>query len=249
MPESLSGRPHLDNRPEPMLLLIRWPVQSGPLTMKIWGDLMRNLRNILILLPIIAGLFLFVVTTVISKDRTEEPASKPVAPKKNPRVLMETSLGNITIELFPDKAPVTVANYLSYVDDGFYDGTVFHRVIPNFMIQGGGFTPDMVQKQTLPPIINEATNGLSNRKGTIAMARTMVVDSATSQFFINLVDNDYLDHRGDNPMDFGYCVFGQVTEGMDVVEQISAVPTGQYGPHQDVPLEPVVIKKITRFED
>ena len=110
MPESLSGRPHLDNRPEPMLLLIRWPVQSGPLTMKIWGDLMRNLRNILILLPIIAGLFLFVVTTVISKDRTEEPASKPVAPKKNPRVLMETSLGNITIELFPDKAPVTVAN-------------------------------------------------------------------------------------------------------------------------------------------
>jgi peptidyl-prolyl cis-trans isomerase B (cyclophilin B) len=163
-----------------------------------------------------------------------------------PRVRIETNRGTIVVELEPDKAPKTVANFLAYVRAGFYDGTIFHRVIPGFMAQGGGFTADFERKPTRPPIENEAGNGLSNRRGTVAMARTADVDSATSQFFINLVDNTYLDHRDSTPRGFGYCVFGRVVEGMDVVDAIAAIPTGPSGPFPgDVPTEPVVIVKTT----
>ena len=155
-------------------------------------------------------------------------------------VLLSTSLGEIKIDLYDKEAPETVSNFLGYVNDGFFDGTIFHRVIAGFMIQGGGFTPDMQQKSTKPPIKNEATNGLKNELGTIAMARTNVVDSATSQFFINVKDNDFLNHQGQ--ANFGYCVFGKVVEGLDVVHQIEAVATGRSGMHDDVPVTPVVIQ-------
>jgi peptidyl-prolyl cis-trans isomerase A (cyclophilin A) len=159
----------------------------------------------------------------------------------NPMVLMSTSMGDIKIELYPDKAPVTVQNFLGYVEDGFYNGTIFHRVIPGFMIQGGGFTPDMKQKPTKDPIKNEADNGLKNDKGTIAMARTNVVDSATSQFFINVANNDFLNHGS---RDFGYAVFGKVVEGMDVVDKIAAARTASVGMFQNVPEEAIVIKSV-----
>jgi peptidyl-prolyl cis-trans isomerase A (cyclophilin A) len=165
------------------------------------------------------------------------------AEAKKPVVILETSLGKIKLELEPDKAPVTVANFLAYVDKGFFDGTIFHRVIPGFMIQGGGFTADMTQKPTQPPIKNEADNGLTNDSWTIAMARTQVKDSATAQFFINLKDNDFLNHGG---RDFGYAVFGKVTDGVDVVEKIAGVKTATRGGHQNVPVEPVVIKSARR---
>ena len=160
-------------------------------------------------------------------------------------VTMETSKGTITLALDDEKAPETVKNFLQYVKDGHYDGTIFHRVIDGFMIQGGGFTKDMNQKATREPIRNEAMNGLRNRRGTIAMARTMVVDSATSQFFINLVDNDFLDFQSPTPQGFGYAVFGEVTDGMDVVDAIAKAKTGSVGPYQNVPEEPIVIKKVT----
>lgn len=164
----------------------------------------------------------------------------------NPAVVLETTLGSITIELLPDAAPATVENFLQYAADGFFDGTVFHRVIPGFMIQGGGLQADLSEKATRPPIRNEADNGLSNTRGTVAMARTSVVDSATAQFFINTVDNGRsLDHRGTSPRDYGYAVFGRVTAGMDVVDAISGVATGRQGPHQNVPVEPVVIDSAT----
>ena len=159
----------------------------------------------------------------------------------NPMIVLSTSMGDIKIELYKDKAPITVENFLSYVNDKFYDGTIFHRVIPGFMVQGGGFTTDMNEKPTKAPIKNEADNGLRNERGTIAMARTNVVDSATSQFFINQVDNDFLNH-GDR--DFGYAVFGKVVEGMDVVDKISAVKTGSKGMHRDVPLEEVIVESV-----
>jgi peptidyl-prolyl cis-trans isomerase B (cyclophilin B) len=171
-----------------------------------------------------------------------EEKSKPA----NPVVVMNTSLGPIKIELWADKAPGTVKNFLQYVDEGFYDGTVFHRVINNFMIQGGGFTPDMKQKPTHSPIKNEAAADLKNDRGTIAMARTMVVDSATGQFFINVVDNVSLNHRDDTPAGFGYAVFGKVIDGMDVVDKIKSVATTNSGPFQDVPAKPVVIESIKR---
>ena len=155
-------------------------------------------------------------------------------------VLLSTSLGEIKIDLYDKEAPETVSNFLGYVNDGFFDGTIFHRVIAGFMIQGGGFTSDMQQKSTKPPIKNEATNGLKNELGTLAMARTNVVDSATSQFFINVKDNDFLNHQGQ--ANFGYCVFGKVVEGLDVVHQIEAVATGRSGMHDDVPVTPVVIQ-------
>ncbi len=154
-------------------------------------------------------------------------------------------MGTITLELDSEKAPATVANFAEYAKSGHYDGTIFHRVIDGFMIQGGGFTKDMNQKPTRDPIRNEAMNGLKNRRGTIAMARTMVVDSATSQFFINLVDNDFLDFTSPTPQGFGYAVFGMVTDGMDVVDRIAKVKTGFSGPHQNVPEEAIVIRKIT----
>ena len=161
------------------------------------------------------------------------------------KATIETSMGSITLELDDAKAPVTVANFLAYAKDGHYDGTIFHRVIDGFMIQGGGFTKAMDQKPTKAPIKNEAANGLKNARGSIAMARTMVVDSATSQFFINLKDNAFLDFRAPNPQMFGYAVFGRVTKGMDVVDKIAKVPTGNRWPHQNVPVEPVLIKKVT----
>lgn len=161
----------------------------------------------------------------------------------NPHVTLNTSAGEIELELDEAKAPITVKNFLAYVDAGFYNGTVFHRVIPGFMIQGGGMTADMQDKSTNPPIKNEADNGLHNVRGTIAMARTQATDSATSQFFINHRDNAALDHgaRG-----FGYAVFGKVVRGMDVVDQIANVPTGRRGMHQDVPVQPVVILSAKR---
>ncbi len=155
-------------------------------------------------------------------------------------VLLSTSMGNITIELYEKEAPQTVSNFLNYVNDGFFDGTIFHRVIAGFMIQGGGFTPDMQQKSAKPAIKNEAANGVKNEKGTVAMARTNAVNSATSQFFINVKDNAFLNHQGQ--ANFGYCVFGKVVEGLDVVHQIETVATGRNGQHDDVPLTPVVIR-------
>ena len=154
-------------------------------------------------------------------------------------------MGTITLELNADKAPTTVGNFVKYAKEGFYDGTIFHRVIDGFMIQGGGFTKSMDQKPTHEPIRNEAMNGIKNKRGTIAMARTMIVDSATSQFFINLVDNDFLDFTSPTPQGFGYAVFGKVTDGLDVVDAIGKVKTGFAGPHQNVPETPVVIKKVT----
>lgn len=162
----------------------------------------------------------------------------------HPRVRLQTSQGAIVLELYPDKAPQTVANFLNYVRSGFYNGTVFHRVVPGFVIQGGGFDVNLAAKKTQGPITNEAANGLSNQRGTVAMARTAQVHSATSQFFINLADNTFLDHRDDSPQGFGYCVFGRVVEGMEVVDAIAALPTGPGGPFPaEVPQKPVVILK------
>ncbi|MBW2108972.1 MAG: peptidylprolyl isomerase [Deltaproteobacteria bacterium] len=167
---------------------------------------------------------------------------------KHPRVIMETSEGRIVIDLWADKAPVTVKNFLQYVDEKFYDGTIFHRVIGNFMIQGGGMTADMNRKPTHAPIKNEASTDLKNERGTIAMARTSEIDSATSQFFINVVDNPFLNHRDNTPRGFGYAVFGKVVEGMDVVDKIKSVKTTSVGPYRDVPEKPVVITSVRRIE-
>lgn len=181
-------------------------------------------------------------------EEEKTAAKDPVEPKKvekimNPSVKLETSLGEITIELNAEKAPVTVKNFLSYVEDEFYDGTVFHRVIKNFMIQGGGMTPDLSEKNTKAPITNESSNGLKNDRGTIAMARTNDLNSATSQFFINVVDNAGLNHGGPYG---GYAVFGKVTEGMNVVDAIREVSTGNKGGHGDVPKQDIVIKSIKK---
>jgi cyclophilin family peptidyl-prolyl cis-trans isomerase len=160
-------------------------------------------------------------------------------------VLMETSMGNITIELDEGKAPITVSNFLGYVDDGFYNGTIFHRVIPDFMVQGGGMEPGMMEKATKDQIKNESSNGLSNRRGTLAMARTSAPDSATAQFFINLKDNTFLD-KSQSRDGVGYAVFGKVTSGMDVVDKIKAVATGRRGHHDDVPMKDVTITSVKR---
>ncbi len=164
---------------------------------------------------------------------------------QNTTLALQTSMGEITIELDGENAPISSKNFLDYAQSNFYDGTIFHRVIPGFMIQGGGFTSDMSQKPTRESIKNEASNGLRNQRGTLAMARTQVVDSATCQFFINLVDNEFLDHKGQAPNAYGYAVFGKVVAGMDVVDAIAKVATGSQGPHQDVPREPVTIEKIS----
>ncbi|HBE81084.1 MAG TPA: peptidyl-prolyl cis-trans isomerase A [Firmicutes bacterium] len=163
---------------------------------------------------------------------------------QNPQIILETTLGNIRLELYPDKAPITVENFLRYTEANFYNGTLFHRVIPDFMIQAGGFTAGMERKENNPPIKNEAANGISNTRGTIAMARTSVVDSATSEFFINMVDNKYLDHQNDTAAGFGYCVFGRVIEGMDVVDKIAAEPTGTFEYFQDVPVRDIEIISV-----
>ena len=161
------------------------------------------------------------------------------------KATIETSMGTITVELDDERAPATVENFVKYAADGFYDGTIFHRVIDGFMVQGGGFTRDMNQKDTRGPIRIESMNGLKNLRGTIAMARTMVPDSATSQFFINLVDNGFLDFTAPTQSGYGYAVFGKATDGMEVVDRIAKVRTGFSGPHQNVPEEPVVIRKVT----
>ncbi|KAA0924240.1 peptidyl-prolyl cis-trans isomerase [Psychrobacter sp. ANT_H56B] len=162
-----------------------------------------------------------------------------------PLVELETSMGNITIELNEEKAPKTVENFLNYVKSGHYDGTIFHRIIDGFMIQGGGMDADMNEKATNKPVENEADNGLKNDAGTIAMARTQDPHSATSQFFVNVKDNDFLNHSGKNMQGWGYTVFGKVTSGMDVIEKMRGVPTGRFGMHADVPKEPVVINSAT----
>jgi peptidyl-prolyl cis-trans isomerase A (cyclophilin A) len=191
---------------------------------------MLRLARILVLVP--------VALLAVGGARAQTPEQEG-----NPVVVLETSLGSIEIELDAEKAPISTANFLAYVDSGHYDGTVFHRVIPDFMVQGGGFDDSMTQKPTKAPIKNEANNGLKNVRGTVAMARTNVVDSATSQFFINLKDNDFLNHGG---RDFGYAVIGKVSAGMDVVDKIAAVRTANRGMHQDVPVEPVKIVKARR---
>lgn len=167
---------------------------------------------------------------------------------KNPIVVMDTSMGTVKIELFADKAPKTVENFLKYAGEGHYDGTIFHRVIDGFMIQGGGFTPDMEQKATSAPAKNEARADVRNDKGTIAMARTNVVDSATAQFFINVNDNDFLNHKDETPRGFGYAVFGKVIDGMDVVNKIKKVRTATHGHHENVPVDAVVINSVKRLE-
>jgi len=171
-----------------------------------------------------------------------------MAEQTNPRVLLSTSQGDMTLELDPVNAPASTQNFLDYVGSGFFDGTIFHRVIPGFMIQGGGFTADMLQKPTGSSITNEAANGLKNGRGTIAMARTSNPNSATSQFFVNLADNGFLNHTGPTPNGWGYAVFGKVVEGMDVVDAIARVRTGTSGPHGYVPGEPVVITHATLLE-
>ena len=168
------------------------------------------------------------------------------AGQPNPTVVIQTAQGAITAELWADQAPITVANFLQYLEAKAFDGTIFHRVIPGFMIQGGGFTPDMRQRPTSKPIKNEARADVPNRRGTLAMARTSVVDSATAQFFINLADNAFLNHTDETPRGFGYAVFGKVTAGMDVVDKIAQVRTGNSGPHQDVPVMAVVIQSVRR---
>lgn len=164
----------------------------------------------------------------------------------NPKITIKTSMGDIEAELYENKAPISVKNFLEYVKKGQYKGTIFHRVINNFMIQGGGFDKNMKEKSTGAPIKNEAGNGLKNETGTLAMARTNVVDSATAQFFINVADNSFLDHRDETEAGFGYAVFGKVTSGMPVVNKIKAVKTGTRGQLEDVPLEPVVILDIIK---
>ncbi len=162
-----------------------------------------------------------------------------------PMIRFETSLGDFTIELFEKEAPESVANFTRYIDEGFFDGTIFHRIVPGFVIQGGGFTEDMTQKKTKPPVKNEADNGLKNKRGTLSMARTNDINSATSQFFVNLKDNDFLDHSRGN---FGYAVFAKVTEGMDVVDKIAAVETGRKRGFDDVPVEAVTMKSVRRVK-
>ncbi|MCA1779270.1 MAG: peptidyl-prolyl cis-trans isomerase [Xanthomonadaceae bacterium] len=171
---------------------------------------------------------------------TENPFEKEL-----PTLIIHTSMGDITVELFEDQAPISAKNFLDYAKDGFYDGTIFHRVISGFMIQGGGFDANMTPKPTREPITNEADNGLTNSRGTLAMARTNMPHSATAQFFINTVDNPALDHRGkQSGGTWGYAVFGRVTDGMDVVDKIRAVETGNKGMHQDVPVEPIAIERV-----
>ncbi len=198
--------------------------------------------SVRLLLVLIATAILFWCSDVSAAEEVKkENSPKPI-------VVMETSEGVIRIELWEDKVPVTVKNFLQYVDEGFYNGTIFHRVIDGFMIQGGGFTSDMQQKSTRPPIKNEASAELKNERGTIAMARTGVIDSATSQFFINVQNNPNLDHRDETPRGFGYAVFGKVVEGMDVVDKIKKVPTTTSGMHQNVPKTPVVIRQVRKGE-
>jgi peptidyl-prolyl cis-trans isomerase B (cyclophilin B) len=190
---------------------------------------------------------MIVAAGILTAHPTTAEEEKPMN-SENPQVSVKTSMGEIRLELNKEKAPVTVENFLQYVKDGYYDGTIFHRVIPNFMIQGGGFSPDMKQAKTRVPIKNEAANGLRNNDGTIAMARTSDVNSATAQFFINVKDNEFLNHTGNSPQGYGYAVFGKVIQGADVLKKIEAVSTGMKAGHDDVPNEPIVIESIKLIE-
>ena len=171
-----------------------------------------------------------------------------VAAVTSPRALFTTNLGDITVELYPQQAPKSVANFIHYVDSGFYNGVIFHRVIPNFMVQAGGFNSALEHQTTAAPIVNEASNGLSNDRGTLALARTSNPDSATSQFFINLKDNEFLNRSGDHPQQAGYAVFGKVISGMDVVDKMAQQPTGNNQGHSDVPLTPIVINSAVMLK-
>lgn len=184
------------------------------------------------------------ICTAKDTNNAKDVKSAQKQTAKDPVVVIKTNKGEIEVKLNSEKAPITVENFIKYVNEKFYDGTIFHRIIPTFMIQGGGFLPDMTEKKTHDAIKNEAGNGLSNKRGTIAMARTNVVDSATAQFFINVVDNPMLDHRSEDMNGFGYAVFGEVIKGMDVVDKIKTVKTGSKGIYDDVPQESVVIKSI-----
>ena len=190
---------------------------------------------------------LLLVPILLAFQAVAVPAPPPDPPAAgNPVAVISTSMGEFSVELFKERAPASVANFLGYVADGFYEGTVFHRVIPGFMIQGGGYTAGLEEKPTRPPIRNEATNGLSNTRGTLAMARTQALRSATAQFFVNIADNGAkLDHRGYSPSEFGYAVFGRVISGMEVCDAIAAVKTRTVGPLQDVPVVPVVINRVS----
>jgi peptidyl-prolyl cis-trans isomerase B (cyclophilin B) len=195
-----------------------------------------------------ATLFLCALSLAFASEAAEKPkkkAEKTKVTETSPQVKLHTSLGDVVIKLDATKAPVTVQNFLTYVKEGHYDGTIFHRVIPGFMAQGGGFTADMKQKSTHAPIKNEADNGLKNNRGTIAMARTPDPNSASAQFFINYKDNDFLNYKSPTPQGWGYAVFGEVTSGMDVVDKMAAVPTGNSGGMSDVPKTPITIEKAT----
>jgi len=187
--------------------------------------------------------FMSLVALFLSFALQAAAAAQPANPA-NPVVVLETTLGDIVIELRQDRAPVSVQNFLAYARSGHYDGTIFHRVLKGFMIQGGGYTPDFESKPTRPPIRNEAANGLRNMRGTVAMARSSAVRSATAEFFINVEDNSKLNHRGISPDQYGYAVFGRVLEGMDVVDRIAAVKVRRHDEHEAVPIEPVVITRV-----
>lgn len=184
----------------------------------------------------------------LSAAETTKESQDMTKTQKNPVVLIKTSEGDIKVELYADKAPNSTKNFLTYVDDGFYNGTIFHRVIDGFMVQGGGFSSDMAQKPTRAAIKNESENGVKNKRGTLAMARTSVPDSATAQFFINVVDNPFLDFRGKSPSECGYCVFGHVISGMDVVDKIKKVETTTKGPFANVPTDTVEIIEAKRID-
>jgi cyclophilin family peptidyl-prolyl cis-trans isomerase len=186
------------------------------------------------------ALILAVALQVPAKPAPATPAAPLEPAPGNPVVVISTTMGDITVELFKDRAPVSVENFLGYVADGFYPGTIFHRVVRGFVVQGGGYTADMTEKPTRPPVQNEATNGLKNTRGTIAMARTQVVRSSTTQFYFNVVNNSSLDHRGYAPADFGYAVFGRVLSGMEVVDKIAEVPT-----KNENPVSPITIRAVT----
>lgn len=206
----------------------------------------KNFKKFFFILILFSSIFILNSLIYGEEIMTKiDKSTETISVEKTTIVKIKTNKGNISIELFNDKAPITVANFLEYAKKGFYDETIFHRVIKNFMIQGGGMTSGLVEKKdTFPPIINEAKNGLKNKKGTIAMARTSVINSATCQFFINLVDNGFLDYQNDSMQGYGYAVFGKVIEGIEVVEAIGNVQTQTVGYYGDVPKDEIIIKKV-----